>query len=468
MATPRKDFRIVRDKFARDNGLPFGRILTREYVLDVLQSDGHYYYSRVYCPLVTLWAWLSQSLSQDKSLREAVSRIVAHRATLGLPQCSANSAAYSKARSRFPLEALTRMARETGRKIHDSRNTEWDWRGRPVYLADGTSFLMSDTPENQLAYPQVGTVKAGLGFPIMRSVALISLSTGAVIDMAFGKYAGKGTGELGLLWNLAGNFTAGDVLVADRYYPTYNTSAMLKARGVDLIAISHQARTVDFTQGHKLGERDHIVEWRKPQIRPEQTREEYDAIPDTIGMREFVIEIEARDGGTMEAIIVTTLTDPTIPQQEISDLYWRRWNCELDIRSIKHSLHMDFLRAKTPDMVRKEIWCHLLAWNLLRGVMVESAKRHDVLPRQLSVKGTMQAVESFTPAMMAIDGNPAIYDAMLATVSAHRVGNRPGRLEPRFKKRRPVWPHYMTTPRHKSHRRLASHVRAAATINGDC
>jgi hypothetical protein len=141
-------------------------------------------------------------------------------------------------------------------------------------------------------------------------------------------------------------------------------------------------------------------------------------------------------------------------------LYWTRWNAELDLRSIKHSLHMDVLRCKTPDMVRKEIWAHLLAYNLLRGTMVESAKRNDVLPRQLSVKGTMQAVESFTPAMMAIDGSDVLYNAMLTTVSAHRVGNRPGRQEPRFKKRRPVWDSYMTVPRHQSHRRLASEARS--------
>jgi len=123
----------------------------------------------------------------------------------------------------------------------------------------------------------------------------------------------------------------------------------------------------------------------------------YENMPDAMLVREFEIDIEDRKGGGAKAIVVTTITDPTVPQKELSDLYWRRWNCELDIRSIKHSLQMDVLRAKTPEMVRKEIWCHMLAWNLLRGVMVESAKRNDVLPRQLSVKGTMQAVESFTP-----------------------------------------------------------------------
>ena len=457
----RRDFTAVLDKFARDDGLPFGRLLSREYVLNTLESEGHKYRSRVFCPLVTLWGWLSQCLSQDKSLNETVSRILAHRVSIGLSACSASSASYSEARGRFPSAVMERMAKEIGRNIHDSADGSWNWHGRQVFLVDGTGFTMPDMPENQLAYPQVKTRPQGLGFPIMRAVGLISLSTGAVVDMAFATYEGKGTGESALLRSMLSSLRRGDVLVADKYFPSYFTIAMLQQRGVDLVSVSHQARKVDFRRGHALGPKDHIVEWHKPEKCPDwMDKATHRHMPDTIRVREFVIEIEGRGGNTEQAVVMTTMTDPTIPQKEISDLYWQRWNCELDIRSIKHSMHMDVLRCKTPDMVRKEIWCHLLAYNLLRGTMVESAKRHDVRPRQLSIKGAMQAVESFTPAMMAIDGSETVYDAFLATVSAHRVGNRPGRIEPRFKKRRPAWDQYMTIPRHKSYRRLAAEARS--------
>lgn len=452
---PRRDFTAVRNKFARDDGLPFGRILSREYVLDTLEQEGHEYRSRVFCPLVTLWGWLSQCLSQDKSLNEAVSRILAHRVSSGLPACSASSASYSDARSRFPESVMVRMAKEIGRSVHDNADDSWNWRDREVFLADGTGFSMPDTPENQLAYPQVKTQKPGLGFPIMRAVGLISLATGAVVDLAFAPHEGKGTGEGSLLRSMLASMREGDILVADRYYPTFFTIAALIGRGVDIVSVSHASRPVNFADGISLGDRDHIVAWHKPQ-RPEwMDLETYNGIPDSFLMREFVIEIDGRDGGKEPAIVVTTMTDKTIPQRELSDLYWTRWNCELDIRSIKHSLHMDVLRCKTPEMVRKEIWCHVLAYNLLRGTMVESAKRNDALPRQLSVKGTMQAVESFTPAMMSVENSDVLYNAMLTTVSAHRVGNRPGRQEPRFKKRRPTWKEYMTIPRSASHRRLA-------------
>jgi hypothetical protein len=452
---PRRDFRAVRDKFARDDGLPFGRLLSREYVLSVLADEGHAYRNRVFCPLVTLWGWLSQCLSQDKSLNETVSRILAHRVATGLPAISAASGGYSRSRTRFPEVIMQRMAKEIGRKVHNSADGEWNWRGRPVFLADGTGFTMQDTPENQLAYPQNSSCIPGLGFPIMRAVGLISLATGAVVDLAFDRECGKGTGESSLFRSMIGSLNSGDVVVADRYYPSYFTIAMLRERGVDLVSISHHARIVDFGEGFVLGDKDHVSVWQKPQRPSWMSKAVYEAMPATQLIREFEIDIEDRKGGKGKAIVVTTITAPSIPQNELSDLYRRRWNCELDIRSIKHSLQMDVLRCKTPSMVRKEIWCHMLAWNLLRGVMAESAKRNGVMPRQLSVKGAMQAVESFTPAMMAIRDQDALYNAFLTTVSAHRVGKRPGRLEPRFKKRRPAWNSYMKHPRHEYRRRLA-------------
>lgn len=454
---PRKDFRLVRDKFANDSGLPFGRILTREYVLSVLDSESHEYRQGVFCPLVTLWAWLSQSLSQDKSLNEAVSRILAHRVATGLPACSASSASYSNARGRFPLSAMVRMAKEIGRTVHNTANDAWHWRGREVFLADGTGLSMPDTYENQLAFPQIRSIKRGLGFPVMRAVALISLSTGAVVDFDFAAHEGKGTGEGALLRGMLGTMNRGDILVADRYHPSFITIGALLRRGVDLVSISHHARVVNFCEGFQIGANDHVVEWRKPRFskRMSISREEYDALPDTVMVREFMIEIDDREGGKENAIVVSTMTDPAIPQKELSDLYWRRWNCELDLRSIKQSMHLDILRCKTPPMVAKEIHAHLLAYNLLRGTMTESAKRKGLEPRQISVKGTMQAIESFTPVMMATNAGEVLYDALLTTVATHRVGNRPGRQEPRKRKRRHSWRDYLMVPRREWHRQRA-------------
>jgi hypothetical protein len=155
----RKDFRIVCDKFANDSALPFGRILTRDYVLSVLEDEGLQYRQGVFCPLVTLWGWLSQCLSAQDA---------------------------------------------------------WHWRGREVFLADGTGLSMPDTLENQRAFPQIRSIKPGLGFPVMRAVALISLSTGAVVDFDFAAHEGTGTGEGNLLRRMLDTLRRDDILVADR------------------------------------------------------------------------------------------------------------------------------------------------------------------------------------------------------------------------------------------------------------
>ncbi len=442
----REQFQRVRSDFSNDSGLPFGRLLTKDYVLAVLGQEGHQYRSRVFCPLVTLWGWLSQCLSQDKSLNDAVARILAHWVAAGLPACSASSASYSNARRRFPEGAMVRMAREIGQGVHSDAPHHSLWRGRSVYLADGTGLSMPDTLENQAQYPQQDVHRKGLGFPLIRAVALISLSTGAIVDMAFGKSLGKGTGESALLRSMMGTLKRGDVVVADKYHGNYFALAMLASRGVDAICTIKSSNRL--AAGQTV-----LLKPKPPEWMDDHTHE---SLPNALPVRQIDVDVEDRDGSPKTVTIITTITDPRVSDQEISDLYLQRWNCEVDLRSIKCSMQMDELRAKTPDMVRKEIWCHVLAYNLLRGVMVQSASKLDVLPRQLSVKGAMQMVESFTPAMMNCESQLALYDAFLVAIATHRVGNRPGRQEPRFRKRRHRWTQYMTIPRHKSFRRLAS------------
>jgi hypothetical protein len=197
-----------------------------------------------------------------------------------------------------------------------------------------------------------------------------------------------------------------------------------------------------------------VIVWNKPttQLCPEM----YVGLPESITLRQFDVEIEDRDGSIKTLTLVSTILDPAISDAELAQLYKQRWNCEVDLRSIKCSMQLDVLRGKTPEMIRKEIYCHVLAYNLLRGVMLESATKAELEPRHLSVKGALQMVESFTPALMASNGQPAIYDAFLGTMAAHRVGNRQGRLEPRVQKRRPKQHALMMKPRNQYRRKLAS------------
>ena len=166
-------------------------------------------------------------------------------------------------------------------------------------------------------------------------------------------------------------------------------------------------------------------------------------------MREVTVDARDKNNRVKQFKVVTTILDVSIVGEQIGNLYERRWDGEVDIRSIKFTMQMDILRCKTPDMVHKEIWSHLLAYNLLRTVMAVAANENDIEPRQVSFKGAKQALTAFAPKIEAArpEDRAPLIDAMLTTIAYHRVGDRPGRWEPRARKRRPKPAARLTQPR---------------------
>jgi putative transposase len=121
-------------------------------------------------------------------------------------------------------------------------------------------------------------------------------------------------------------------------------------------------------------------------------------------------------------------------------LYGFRWNSELDIRSIKQSLHLDHARCKSPEMVRRELWTTLLAYNLIRTTAAAAALLHHKHPRQISFTGTCQYVLSswmlFALGVIEPSQILAHCRTLLWQISQCEVADRPGRIEPRVLKRR--------------------------------
>jgi hypothetical protein len=262
-----------------------------------------------------------------------------------------------------------------------------------VQLVDGTTVSMPDTPENQEAYPQAHTQKEGLGFPVARVVVLLSLATGMLTDMAMGPYAGKATGETALLRQLPDGFEPGDILLADRYYCSYFMIALLMERGIDFVMRIHQLRKVDFRWGRRLGKGDHIVQWKLPQKPKWMEQQVYDRMPASIEVREVHVRVSEPGFRTESFVVVTTLTDATTyTEEDIAELYHARWQAELDIRAIKITMGMDVLRCKTPEMVRREMWACILAYNLIRQTMLQSAQETGMCPRALSFTAAMQSI----------------------------------------------------------------------------
>lgn len=181
------------------------------------------------------------------------------------------------------------LVKESGKKLSSNSLDSWLWKGRKVKLADGTTILLPDSEDNQSHYPQHGQQADGVGFPIIRMVAVLCLATGGVLDFNVGSYRGRGTGEHSLFRELLGCFEKGDILLADRYYASFFLLAELINREVDAVFEQHGARNTDFRKGKKLGVRDHIVSWKKPQRPAWMSPEEYMNYPDAIEVREVKV-----------------------------------------------------------------------------------------------------------------------------------------------------------------------------------
>lgn len=403
---------------------------------------------RIYSPLITLGLFIDQVMSADQSCQDAVARGVSARVAQGEKPCGLNNGPYCKARQRLALPLLKELCDVLGGRLTKAQPSSWRWRGREVKLIDGTTLSMPDTAPNQQAYPQVSQQKAGLGFPIVRMVGIISLGCGAVLEWALGPCEGKKSGETSMLWHMGAGLGVGDIVLADRYYAGYFMLARLLSQGVDVVTRQHQLRHTRFQRGEHLGKCDHVVFWPRPPRPAWMDKDTYAAMPETLRLR------ECRVGGW---ILVSSLCDAdTVSKQDLRELYGWRWHIELDFRAIKAVMQMDVLRCKTPAMIEKEIAAHLLAYNLVRSVMAQAAALTTLLPRQLSFKGALQQLRAFERNLR--HGKLALtdqaYDCLMNGIASLKLPYRPGRVEPRALKRRGKNLPFLTQPRPKERERL--------------
>jgi hypothetical protein len=449
----RPSFRSVLRSFGQDGNRPLSDLLSQEHIQKACDALGVHFAlasHHVWTPALTIWAFLSQCLSDCKSCVAAVARVLVLRVTFGLVPCSAATGAYCKARAKLPVALLRHLTTHLGCALERQAAPAWRWHGRRVLLADGTTVSGPDTPENQTDFPQPKSQKPGLGFPLIRLVVLLALATAALVDAADGAWSGQENGEMGLLRQLLGSILAGDVLVADRAYCSYWLLAELQKRGADGAFRLHHSRHYDFSTGRRLGHEDHIVTWTRP-ARPDwMDKDTYAAVPKTLPVREMRFRVDRRGFRTRAIIVATTLLDAQqYHRDDLAELYHHRWRVELDIRVIKQTLKMDVLRGQTPEMLRREIWTHLLAYNLIRQVLAQAALQKGLSPRQISFAAAKQTVDAFRVVLQGSAGEQwrCLVRALLQAIAVHRVGKREGRCEPRQVKRRPKDYRLMTRPR---------------------
>ena len=447
--------RRVRGYARNSDAYAFFNLLTGPELLAQVESILPAHRERQFPPTETLSMFLAQALSADRSCQKAVDEAAVKRLIGGLKPCSTHTGAYCRARKRLPMPMVQTLANYTGQAIAARAPASWCWRGRRVRLVDGTTVTMPDTLANQAAYPQPRSQKPGLGFPICRMVGIVCLASGSVLNAATGRYHGKGSDEQTLLRTILDTLESADVLVGDAYYATYFLFCALRERGIDAVFEQHGARqrTTDFRCGKRLGVRDHLMVLDKPVIKPDwMSKADYARAPATITVR------EVRASG--KTLVTTLLCPKQTPKSELKVVYQSRWHVELDLRNIKTTLGMEKLSCRTPAMAIKEIWVYLLAYNLIRLMMAQAAVLSDLLPRQLSFKHTVQIWIAWTAQGDRAERGEKIH-GLFVLIAQQRVGNRPGRIEPRAVKRRPKPYPLLTQPREiaRAHVRKYGHPK---------
>jgi hypothetical protein len=444
--------KIIKDEILNSTRIPIPNIVSIEKLSEIIEAEVGFQRERIFTPMVTLWTFVNQIFGQDHSCRDAINSLAASLSLEGKKICTSHTGSFCNARRKLSEDFFSKIALMIGAEVDKKVTKEWRWKNKIVKLVDGTTVSGPDTIENQSEYPQPLTQKTGLGFPIIRLVGIISLSSGCLLDLAMGKYKGKGTGETSLLRQIFNNFQEGEVALVDRYFCGFHMISMFLSKGVDLVARQSTLRKIDFRRGTKLGKDDHLIILKKNRYREIflGTDEEFEQLPKEIQVREVKITIEQKGFRVKEMILVTTFCDHNLyTKDDLAALYKKRWNIEVDLRSIKCDLSMDRLRCKTPAMLRKEIWCHFIGYNLIRYSMCQAAMIKKCHPREISFKGTLQSIRHYRLVLSVSSGKKweKHYFNMLKSISCHKVGNRPDRYEPRAVKYRGKMRSLLTIPR---------------------
>ena len=366
---------------------------------------------------------------------------------------SPHTAAYCQARAKIPTDTLDKINANLADRMQSQIPNAQLWHGRHVKLVDGTGLSMPDTLDNQVRWPQSKSQKPGCGFPAMTLVGIFCLLTGALFKVAYGD---QHTHESKLFQTLWDALEKGDLLVADRGFCSFGSFASLLARGIDSLMRlpEKKIRKAIGSQLPKSESFDVIVTWKRPaRPTPTQTPEEFALLPESIPVRVVRYTIAQPGFRTQRVTIVTTLLDAAIGAPDLANLYFRRWDIELHFREIKIHLNMDVLRCLTPHMIERELRMHFIAYNLIRCVMQKAALTHDVDLKRMSFKGCLDTVRQFANATGGAGEKSrtiaALIEEMLRAIAQDPNPHRPGRSEPRVKKRRPKNYRLMTKPRHE-------------------
>ena len=418
-----------------------------------LEEKGAFSRRRLFSKENTFWAFFSQVLDADGGCQEVVRKMQAFAALKSHIMPSSSTAAYCKARQNLAEADLQSIFEHTTQAL-DKKPRSPTLNGRRVIVVDGTGVSMPDTQANQATWPQQGLQKAGCGFPQARICACFNLHAGALLSFRIGS---SKNAELPLLREQMDVFRKDDIFLGDKGFCSYYDQVTFKEKGIDSVVTLARRTPVSSSEAEKiLGENDLLIQWPKPKWNKllSYSRATWESMSDSLTLRQIKVSVAQPGFRVKEFYLVTTLTDhEQYPAAEIAGLYFQRWDVELFFRDIKTTMGMDILRCKTPAMVRKEILMHFIAYNCIRSLMYDAAEDHGIAVRQISFKGTMQALRQWEPALTDLTNKHGeirrMRQQLFNVITGRKLTDRPGRREPRCLKRRPKSFQLLTRARHE-------------------
>ena len=400
----------------------------------------------------TFWGFFTQVLNADSGCSEVVRKFHAFAASRSMPRPSSSSSGYCQARQKFAESDLESILDYTTQQL-SRHNLETGLQNRRVIVADGTGVSMPDSAKNQQAWPQTTQQKPGCGFPQAYLCACFNLQTGALLSYKLGNKKSHELRQLREQWD---SFEAGDIFLGDKAFCSYYDVSRFLDQGVDSVVTLARRQPVSVTNADKvLGEDDLLIHWPKPKWSKQRSysKAEWEALPETLELRQIKVHVEEPGYRSQSFYIITTLTDVRLySAAEVAGLYRQRWDVELFFRDIKTTLGMDILRCQSPSMVRKEILMHFIVYNCLRLLMLKAADQANVPVRMISFKASIQTLRQWEPLLkadMSAAEQARLLSLLCDSLAGSIIHSRPGRSEPRCKKRRPKNFQRMTRPRHE-------------------
>lgn len=427
--------------------------LPTSLVRSVLAQIQHPFRQRLLTPEVTTYLFVQQLLHGNTAIAE-----LSHLSGLDF-----TDSAYCQARARLPIAYFSGLQQAVlGRCPEPAR-----WKGHRLFYLDGSSFSMPDTKELQELFGQPEAQAQGCGFPSAHLLVLFDYPTGYLRHTLVSEYR---THDLANATHMHRCLQAGDVLLGDRAFCSYAHLAVARQRRLHGLFRAHQKQIIDFRphrrhaqpgqQGpavkglprsrwvKRLGKHDQLVEYYKPKDKPDwMSQADYDALPQTLLVRELRMNIKVPGSRSKHITLVTTLTNAKrYTARALAKLYRQRWSAEVNLRHLKETLQLDVLRSQSFVGIMKELLLLVTLYNLVRQITHQAAQRQQVPVERISFIDALRWLRWRVPGteLPPLKVNP----------------DRPDRLEPREVKRRPKPYKVLTAPRAQRRKALLKQVPA--------